>query len=96
MKISIVCSSGLGTSLLIKIQLERILKEWNVDATIINTDVSTFNSEQHDIVIGAKQIIDSLEIKNHTEYIALENLIDPDYLRQQLLSNEVVKIWVNQ
>lgn len=94
-KITIVCSSGLGTSLMVKIQLENILKEWGIFVTVTNTDQSSVMLESPDLIIGAAQIVEAIQMPT-TECIALHNLINKEHLKEQLLNSPTIKEWMKE
>jgi ascorbate PTS system EIIB component len=94
--ITIVCSSGLGTSLMVKILLERMLREWGLQAKVSNTDQSSIKTENSDLVIGAKQIIASIDLGSTIECIGLENLVDPQHLREKLQNSPTFQKWLKE
>jgi len=95
-QITIVCSSGLGTSLMVKILLSKMLREWGLQANVSNTDQSSIKSETPDLVIGAKQIIASIDLGGTIECIGLENLVDPQHLREKLQNSPTFLKWLNE
>ncbi|OIJ20133.1 hypothetical protein BKP45_10115 [Anaerobacillus alkalidiazotrophicus] len=93
-RIAIVCSSGLGTSLMLRIHLEHILKEWNIQANVMNIDKSSITSEFVELIIGAKQIVDSIEMNRDMELIGLEDIVDKQYLRSRLEHSTTIQQWL--
>ncbi|MDQ0252928.1 PTS system ascorbate-specific IIB component [Evansella vedderi] len=90
-QIIIVCSSGLGTSLMLKLNLERLLKEWNISASVVNMDKTSVTAESPDLIIGAKQIVESINLQREVEIIALENIVNPEYLRKCLEASKTIQ-----
>jgi galactitol-specific phosphotransferase system IIB component len=80
---------------MVKIQLESILREWGIQANVTNTDQSSITSESPHLVVGAKQIIDSIRLPADVECIGLENLIDPQHLREKLQHSTTMQEWLN-
>ena len=83
MKITAVCSNGLGTSLLISINIRSILQELNISAEVSNTDIASLNSTNADLYVMGLDISNSCNVKNK---IVLNNLIDKSELKEKLLS----------
>jgi galactitol-specific phosphotransferase system IIB component len=81
---------------MVKILLERILREWGVQARVTNTDRSSIKAESPDLVIGAKQIIASIDLDDTIECIGLENLVDPHHLREKLQNSPTFQKWTKE
>jgi len=93
-KIVVVCNSGLGTSLMIRLNLEALLKEIGLKAWVEHTDVTTVDTLDADLIVGYSYIIDSLDTVRGTEKIGLDDLIDREHLKSKMFSNETFKQWI--
>jgi PTS system ascorbate-specific IIB component len=92
-KIIIVCNSGLGTSLMIRIHVQHILSELGVLATVEHTDLSSVSILDADIIIGAAQVIDTIEVPIEVEKIPLANIIDREYIKEKLCKSKIFLRW---
>lgn len=85
MNISIVCSLGLGTSFIIKVNLEKILKKMNINADVNHTDLTTAQSICSDLYITTV-LHDLKPPYNKAEVIFIENVLDMEELEKKFLS----------
>ncbi|MED1490542.1 PTS sugar transporter subunit IIB [Bacillus smithii] len=82
-KILVVCGNGLGSSLIVEMNVKKILKEMGVEAEVSHTDLATSKSEQADIYLGSKEIVENLEDGKRT-VVALKNILDQNEIRSEL------------
>jgi PTS system ascorbate-specific IIB component len=94
--ILVVCSSGLGTSLMIRLHLESILRKYGVQVNVQHTDMASLHTFNATIVIGARQIIEAVEQMYPINGVALDNIIDRQYIENTILQNQIFREWVNQ
>ncbi len=85
MKIIAVCGMGIGTSVLLKINAEKVLKMIGVDATVEAADMATARSAAFDaqIVLTTPELVESLR-GLHAEIIAIDHFFDLEELRTKL------------
>ena len=82
LKIATVCGMGFGTSLLLKMNIDSLLKGV-VDADVQASDLSTVKSTQADLIVATK------DMENHlsgvkTKIIYLDSITDPEELKTKL------------
>jgi len=82
-KILVVCGNGLGSSLIVEMNVKKILKEMGVEAEVSHTDLATSKSEQADIYLGSKEIVENLEDGKRT-VVTLKNILDQNEIRSEL------------
>ncbi|WP_158587644.1 PTS sugar transporter subunit IIB [Neobacillus notoginsengisoli] len=85
----VVCSSGLGTSLMIRIYVEAICKEVGIKANVIQTDASSMNYYTADLIIGARQIIESLPNYGGIETVSLDKITDRKQIKDRILDSSL-------
>lgn len=85
--IVVVCSSGLGTSLMIRMNLVSLLQEYGIAAHIEQCDSSSVNMYDAELVVGARQVVEALALRPGLRTIALDSITDKEHLRQRLASN---------
>lgn len=64
-------------------ECKKILKEMGVEAEVSHTDLATSKSEQADIYLGSKEIVENLEDGKRT-VVALKNILDQNEIRREL------------
>lgn len=90
----VVCTSGLGTSLMIRLNLQAILAEIGLSADIEHTDVSSVHLYQPEVIIGDKSIMESIQGQTEAELISLVHVADRDELKQAILASTFIQhVW---
>lgn len=83
MLINTVCGNGLGSSLILKINVDKILKELGETADVEATDVGSAGSSGADLIVTTSQFESNLKTVNK-EVIYVNNVMDKDDLKEQL------------
>ncbi|RKD75885.1 MULTISPECIES: PTS sugar transporter subunit IIB [Sinobaca] len=82
-KILVVCGNGLGSSMIVSMNVQSILKDMNIEADVSHTDLTTAKTETADLYIGSEDILGN--INDGTRNVALlNNLLDKKELRTAL------------
>jgi ascorbate PTS system EIIB component len=84
-KIVAVCGMGIGTSVLLKINAEKVLRMLDVEATVEAVDVATARNASFDaqIVLTTPELVESLK-GVPAEIIPIEHFFDLEELNQKL------------
>lgn len=83
MKIVCVCGLGQGTSLILRMNVENVLKEMGVQADVDHMDVSTASGTQADYIITNNELAQSLQ--GHSAQIVLvNNYFDLNEIKESL------------
>lgn len=84
MKIVTLCGMGFGTSLMLKMFLEEILKKLGVEAEIIPWDLGSFKGGgKVDIIVAPRDMQSYLE-DTDTSVVLLDSLTDKDHITEKL------------
>lgn len=84
MKILVCCGSGLGSSFMIEMNIEKVLKELNLSGIEVNhSDLSSAKGIKADIYVGTRDIAVRLEGLGG-EVVSLNNMIDMNELKEKL------------
>ena len=95
-KIIVACNSGLGTSLMIRLNVEALMKEWGIKAQIEHTDITSVDAfDDADLIIGSSYHMESLHIGGNAETIGLEDITDHQYLKVRLMESVTVRSWLD-
>lgn len=85
MKIIAVCGMGIGTSVLLKINAEKVLKMLDIEATVEAADMSTARQASFDaqIILTTPELVESLRgVK--AEIISIDHFFDLEELNSKL------------
>ncbi|MEN9715682.1 MAG: hypothetical protein RJA35_1149 [Actinomycetota bacterium] len=84
MKIVAVCGAGIGTSVLLKMNAEKVLRTLGLTATVEATDIDTArNSRDAQILLATPEIVDKLR-GLPSEVIAIEQVFDLAEITEKL------------
>jgi PTS system ascorbate-specific IIB component len=87
MKIIAVCGMGIGTSVLLKMNAEKVLRQLGVEATVEAADVETARaSRDAQILLTTPDLVDRLQ-GLPSEVIAIEHFFDLEEITQKLLGS---------
>jgi len=93
LKIMTVCGFGLGSSMILKITLDRVLEENNINAETFCADEVTAVGENFDIVFTSKEMI-HLFANETRPVIVIENFLSKSEIRQKGL--DIIKLAINK
>lgn len=81
-RVMIVCGFGLGSSMVLKMTLDEVLKEENINVETFCSDSYVATGENFDIVFTSKQL-DYLFEKKHQPRIVINNFLSKDEIRSK-------------
>ncbi|NTR89435.1 PTS sugar transporter subunit IIB [Enterococcus faecium] len=61
MKILAVCGFGVGSSMVLKMSLDKVIKELGLKATVENTDLSTAKATMADVYFTSHELLPELK-----------------------------------
>ena len=83
MRIMAVCGSGLGSSFMVQMNIEKVLKEMGISGVEVeHSDVSSAVPGAADVFYLSKDIAEGLKIDAPT--VVLDSIIDMDELRTKV------------
>ena len=74
LKIQAICGFGVGSSTLLKIKIQGILKELQVEAEVINGDLPTGPSVPCDAIFCSSDIAENLVGKTKVPVLSVKNI----------------------
>lgn len=86
MKILTVCGLGQGTSLILRMNVETVLREMGIEADVEHIDVSAARSMNADIVITSQELAETLGDAHEGKIIIVNNYFDTDEIKKALIS----------
>jgi len=83
MKILAVCGMGFGSSMILKINIEKALKDLGVSgAEVEHCDLNSLAGTKSDVIVVTKDLADNC--KPYGEVISLSNVMQRDELKAKL------------
>lgn len=82
MKIVCLCGMGLGSSLIAKMNVEDLLKELGIKASVETCDVGSIKSEVADYYITTKELAKNIPSEKSEKTIILTNFVKKDEIRK--------------
>lgn len=86
LKFLTACGSGLGSSLMISMNISKVIKELGLDAEVEHCDISSLSTKSADYYVFAKDVAESAAVSgiNPEKIIVLENLLSIPELKQKI------------
>ena len=84
LKIMVVCGNGLGSSFLMEMNINKVLKELGVDVEVDHCDLTSAKGYKTDIIVALKDIAGQLEGISEV-LVSLDNLLDMDAMKQKIV-----------
>jgi len=84
MKILAVCGMGFGSSLVLRMTIEAVLKDANIKATVVVSDIGTAKAEPADVIVTSAEFAKLLESKR-VPIVVVKNYVDRKEMRDKLL-----------
>lgn len=85
--IQTVCGFGIGTSLMLKINLEGLIKKNELDAEVMCADLSSFASNECDLIFCSAELYENIVQRVTVPVIKIENFMDANELEIKLIEN---------
>lgn len=84
MKILAVCGLGQGTSLILRMNVETVLRDMGVDADVEHIDVSAARSMNEDIIVTSQELAETLGNDTNAKVIIVNNYFDNAEIKNAL------------
>lgn len=77
-----VCGFGLGTSLILKMQLDEVFKDAGIDAEVTPCDISSATGQNADIFFTSAEFHDQLQASTSAPVVEVHDFLDKAALHQ--------------
>lgn len=87
LKVLAACGNGMGSSMVIKMKIEKALRELgNGDFKVDSCSVGEAKSQAsgYDIIVASKHLINELEGRTRGKLVGLDNLMDDKEIKEKL------------
>ncbi|WP_297517945.1 PTS sugar transporter subunit IIB [uncultured Clostridium sp.] len=82
-----VCAFGIGSSLILKINLENVLKDLKIDAEVTTSDITSLSSITGDLIVTSEYLYEDVKDNTNLKVMPVTNFIDKNALKNDLLLN---------
>jgi len=85
MKIVTICGAGIGSSGILKVNAERVLRKLDISATVVAADIASVASVAADaqVILTSAEFVDAIG-KTFADVIVVENYFDTAELTEKL------------
>lgn len=83
MKILAVCGFGVGSSMVLKMTIDKVCKEMGIDADVENTDISSAQGSDCDYIFTSKELASQLSSTVKCPVIAIEKYMDKKEVKEK-------------
>jgi PTS system ascorbate-specific IIB component len=84
-RIATVCGMGLGTSMMLKLTVQKVLKDAGIEATVDPVDLGSFKSMQADVVVAPTSMGPQVS-GTPARVVLIDNLIDKEEIRRKVVA----------
>lgn len=84
MKILAVCGFGVGSSMVLKMTIEKVLKNEGIEAEVENTDISTAQGVSCDVIFTSFELAENLESNVKVPVIPIKRYMDVEEVKKGL------------
>lgn len=85
-RIQCVCGFGCGSSLMLRMAVDDILKAEGLSAQTFTGDVGTCLSNPRDVIFISRELGDRIEGRAEVPVVIIDNFMDNDEVREKILS----------
>ena len=78
-----VCGFGIGTSLIMRITIEKLLQDIGVVAEVENADITTAASLPADLIYTSQEFYDQFVCKENAVVIVIHNILSYDEIKEK-------------
>lgn len=85
MKIVTICGAGIGSSGILKVNAERVLRKLDIEATVIAADIASVKDAAADaqVILTSAEFVDAIG-NTFADVIVIENYFDTEELSAKL------------
>jgi PTS system ascorbate-specific IIB component len=84
MKILAVCGMGFGSSMVLRMTIEAVLKAEHIKATVVVSDIGTAKAEPADVIVTSAEFAKMLANKR-IPIVVVKNYVDRKEMKEKLL-----------
>lgn len=85
-RIQTVCGFGCGSSLFLRMKIEEVLKENDIQAEVFCGDVGTCLSERCDVIFISEELVNRIAERSKVPLVPIKNFMDTEELTKKILN----------
>ncbi|NLI54902.1 MAG: PTS sugar transporter subunit IIB [Clostridiales bacterium] len=85
LKVLCVCVNGMGSSLILRMSVEKAMKALGIEATVDHCDLGGFGSRKPDIVVTTPALKGSLPSREGMRVVSVTNFVDVEGIKKAIL-----------
>lgn len=85
-RIQTVCGFGCGSSLMLKMSIESILKDHNLEGDVFCGDVGTALSNQCDVIFISKELAENIKDRAQVPIVEIDNFMNAKEVEEKVLA----------
>ena len=86
MKILAVCGFGVGSSIVLKMSLDKVVRELGLQAEVENTDLSSAKAMAADVIFTSQELLTELKHAVNVPVYPIKKYMDTAEVKTQLLA----------
>lgn len=86
LKVLAACGNGMGSSMIIKMKIEQVLREMGIECDVHHASVGQAKSEapNFDLVLVSQMFVDEFSTEGGTKVVGLVNLLSDEEIRTKV------------
>lgn len=84
LKVNTVCINGMGSSLVLRMSVEKAFKELGIDAKVEACDLGGFSGKKPDVVVTTRSIASSIPKREGMIIIEIKNFVDVEGIKTKI------------
>ena len=90
-KVLCVCINGMGSSLILRVTVEKAFKALGIEAQVEHCDLGGFGSKNPDVVVTTPALAASLPARENMKVITVTNFVDVEGLKKSIVEKEIAQ-----
>ena len=86
LKINTVCVNGMGSSLILRMTVEKALKDLGIEARVQAVDLGGFKGLKPDICITTPELEKSIEKQSQMTILTITNFTDVNFIKGKIVT----------
>ncbi|MGE5613458.1 MAG: PTS sugar transporter subunit IIB [Bacillota bacterium] len=83
-KVNTVCVNGMGSSLILRMSVEKAFRELGVEAQVEAIDMGGLKGRRPDVVVTTPSLANSIEPRDGLTVIAITNFVDVAAIKEKI------------
>lgn len=88
-KVLCVCINGMGSSLILRMSVEKAFKALGIEAQVEHCDLGGFGSKKPDVVVTTPSLAGSLPAREGMQVITITNFVDIEGLKNAIIEKNI-------